>query len=340
MIAAIERQVADEEWDAYVSSAPDSTFCHRAGWRAVMTDGLGHEWMPLVAKDGDGSWQGALPLVRVRSPLFGHYLISLPFLNAGGALGTPAARQALSDAAIAEARRSRVDLLEIRSRAQPAATLAVSNRKITVTLELPGTPDELWEQFAPKLRSQIRRPMKAGLETRFGLDQRDAFYDVLARHMRVLGTPVLPAAFFARIAAALSGQVVFGAVYQGETPVAAGCGFLWRGELEITWASALREFNPLAPNMLLYWDFMRHAISRGARTFDFGRCTPGGGTHAFKRQWGGRDVALPWGQWTARAVAAPPSPDRPMFRLASACWRRLPLAVTNRLGPRIARQLP
>ncbi len=340
MIAAIERHVADDEWDAYVSSAPGSTFCHLAGWRTVMTDGLGHQWMPLVAKDGDGSWQGALPLVRVRSPLFGHYLISLPFLNAGGALGTPAARQALSDAAIAEARRSRADLLEIRSRAQPAATLAVSNRKITVTLDLPATPDELWERFAPKLRSQIRRPMKAGLETRFGLDQLDAFYDVFARHMRVLGTPVLPAHFFARIAAALPAQVVLGAVYQGDTPVAAGCGFFWRGELEITWASALREYNPLAPNMLLYWDFMRHAISRGARTFDFGRCTPGGGTHSFKRQWGGRDVALPWGQWTAGAVAAPPSPDRPMFRLASACWRRLPLAVTNRLGPRIARHLP
>ncbi|HEY6808157.1 MAG TPA: FemAB family XrtA/PEP-CTERM system-associated protein [Gemmatimonadales bacterium] len=340
MTAAIQPDVPDAEWDAYVAAAPDSSFCHLAGWRAVMTEGLGHEWIPLVARDGAGAWQGALPLVRVRSALFGHYLISLPFLNAGGALGTPAARQALSDAAIAEARRSRVDLLEIRSRAHPAATLAVSNRKITVTLDLPVTPEELWERFPAKLRSQIRRPMKAGLDTRFGPEQRDAFYDVLARHMRVLGTPVLPAEFFARIAAALPAQVVFGVVYQRETPVAAGCGFLWRGELEITWASALRAFNPVAPNMLLYWDFMRHAIARGARRFDFGRCTPGGGTHAFKRQWGGRDVALPWGQWTAKAVSAPPSPERPVFRLASACWRRLPLAVTNRLGPRIARHLP
>jgi hypothetical protein len=108
----------------------------------------------------------------------------------------------------------------------------------------------------------------------------------------------------------------------------------------MTWASALRAYSRLAPNMLLYWSFMQEMITRGVRTFDFGRCTPGAGTHQFKRQWGGADVPLPWRQWSPRQVTAPPSPDRPLYRLASAVWRRLPLALTNQLGPVIARQLP
>jgi len=79
---------------------------------------------------------------------------------------------------------------------------------------------------------------------------------------------------------------------------------------------------------------------REISTFDFGRCTPGGGTHRFKLQWGGADVPLPWLQWSTRNVVATPSPDRPAYKLAAAVWRRLPLAVTNRIGPMLARQLP
>jgi hypothetical protein len=133
---------------------------------------------------------------------------------------------------------------------------------------------------------------------------------------------------------------VFGVVYRGAEPVAAGCGFRWRDGFELTWAASLREHSAAAPNKLLYWSFMSHLIGRGARSFDFGRCTPGGGTHRFKQQWGGMDVPLPWAQWTSRNVTAPPTPDRPVFRVAAACWRRLPLALTNAIGPIIARRLP
>ncbi|HET9708235.1 MAG TPA: hypothetical protein VFP39_08020, partial [Gemmatimonadales bacterium] len=66
------------------------------------------------------------------------------------------------------------------------------------------------------------------------------------------------------------------------------------------------------------------------------------GTHRFKRQWGGLDVPLPWLQWSARAEspAATPAPERPIFRLAAAVWKRLPLPVTLSVGPMLARHLP
>ena len=327
-------------WDALVASVPESTFCHLAGWREIMTDVLGHDAPFAVAQDRGGEWRGVLPLVRVRSPLLGHYLVSMPFLNAGGPIGSPAAVAALGEYATLLARRRDVDLLELRSRIRVPSALQVTQRKITVLLELPPSAEALRAAFPSKLRSQIRRSEKEGLEARFGADQLGAFYDVFARNMRDLGTPVLPRALFERIAAVFSSLVVFGAVYRGAEPLAAGAGFVWRGEFEMTWASALREHSRLAANMLLYWSFMQEMITRGVRTFDFGRCTPGAGTHQFKRQWGGADVPLPWLQWSPRQLTAPPSPDRSVFRVASAVWRRLPLAVANRLGPVIARQLP
>jgi serine/alanine adding enzyme len=327
-------------WDEFVSRDPGATFCHLAAWRAIMTDVLGNECLYYAALDSGGGWEGVLPLVRVRAPLLGHYLVSMPFLNAGGPIGSLPARSALAEAAVAEAKRSGADLVELRSRDAVPGDLRLSQRKITVDLPLPASADALWEGFSSKLKSQIRRPQKAGFEARFGPEHRAAFYEVFARNMRALGTPVLPADLFESIAVRLADHVVFGVVYRGSEPVAAGCGFIWRDSFELTWAASLREHSAAAPNMLLYWSFMTHLIGRGVRQFDFGRCTPGGGTHRFKQQWGGADVPLPWAQWTSRNVSAPPTPDRPVFRVAAACWRRLPLALANAIGPIIARRLP
>ncbi|HVT38515.1 MAG TPA: GNAT family N-acetyltransferase, partial [Gemmatimonadaceae bacterium] len=287
-----------------------------------------------------GAWLGVLPLVRVKSRVVGHYLVSMPFLNAGGPLGVQAAQVALVEHAVAEAKRTGVDLLELRSRTPVPGGLRVSHRKITVHLELPPTSEELWAAFPGKLRSQIRRPQKEGFTVRFGPDQTDSFYSVFTRNMRALGTPVLPRLLFERVAAVFPAFVEFGVVYRGAEPIAAGCGFAWQGEFELVWASSLREYSRSAPNMLLYWAFLERTIQRAVPLFDFGRCTPDSGTHAFKRQWGGVDVPLPWAQWSPRNVTSTPSPDRSLFRIAAACWSHLPLAVTNRLGPLLATRLP
>ena len=137
-----------------------------------------------------------------------------------------------------------------------------------------------------------------------------------------------------------SERVVFGVVYRGAQPIAAGQGWEWREEFEMKAAGSLREYSRMAPSMLLYWAFMEQMIACGVRVFDFGRCTPGSGNHHFKQQWGGRDVALPWLEWSPRDVAATPSPERPVYRVASAVWRRLPLSMTRRIGPVLARQIP
>lgn len=329
-------------WDEFVARAEGNTFCHLAGWRDILSDVLGAECLYRVALDGDGAWQGVLPLVRVRSRLFGHYLVSLPFLNYGGPLGSTAARHDLVGEAVAEARRTRVDLLELRIRGDADVGLPASPRKVTVLLPLPDTPLELWSAFPSKLRSQIRRPMHEGLETRFGADQRDAFYDVFARGMRDLGTPVLPRKWFERIATTFPEQVVFGATYRagGDEPLAAGCGFVWDREFEMTWACARRRDRRIAANMWLYWSFMYEMIRRGVRTFNFGRSTPGGGTHRFKRQWGGQDVLLPWCEHASGTRVATPSPDHGAFSWGPRLWRLLPLPIANRLGPPLIRFLP
>lgn len=269
----------------------------------------------------------------------------MPFLNYGGPLGDDDGIRALVDEAATIAGKTNVKLLELRSRRELPIALPVSHRKLTVVLDLPATSEQLWSGLPSKLRSQIKRPRKEGVEVRFGLDQVAAFYQVFAHHMRDLGTPALSRSFFEAIASTFPDDVQFAVAYHSGQPIACGCGFLWNGEFEITWASALRSHNSMSPNMLVYWALMERMTQAGARLFNFGRCSPDSGTYRFKMQWGGREEQLWWYQRAKPSSqdageASTPSPDSGVFALAVKVWQRLPLPVANTLGPRVVRLIP
>ncbi len=107
-----------------------------------------------------------------------------------------------------------------------------------------------------------------------------------------------------------------------------------RSMIEVPWASALRESNPLCANVLLYWHMLKFAVERGFTVFDFGRSTPNEGTFHFKRQWGAEPLELVWEYWNA-AGAPPPNlnPKNPKFDLAIRVWQRLPVGVATAARP-------
>jgi serine/alanine adding enzyme len=331
------------QWDSFVTRSPQSTFAHRAAWHRVVADVFHHRHAFLVAEDDAGEWHGVLPLVHLRGVL-GHFILSMPFLNDGGPIGEENARTELAAKAVHLASESRANTLELRSRvAIPASgALTTTSRKVAVYLRLPASIELLWEKtFKAKLRSQIRKPTKEGMIARIGRAELDPFYRVFCRNMRDLGTPVLPKGFFETIAREFGDDVVFCTVYAGSgVPAAAACCLVWRDEMEITWASSVREFNPLSPNMLLYATLMEDAIQRGLGVFNFGRSTPGGPTHRFKTQWGGQDIPLPWARWSSSGGTDDDERHGRVIRAAVTLWSKLPLALTNRVGPMISGQLP
>jgi serine/alanine adding enzyme len=334
------------QWDDFVRAQAGWTHFHLHGWRSVMQRVMGHDTPYLVAMDGSSDKiEGVLPLVRVKSALFGHFLVSVPFLNYGGPLGSPHAVAELAAHAAKMATDDDAKVLELRSRYDIGAIpdFAVSHRKITVLLDASGGSDELWKRLSSKLRSQIRRPQKEGVTVRIGADQVRPFYKVFAHHMRDLGTPVMPRRFFDSVAHEFGDDALFAVAYHDDKPIACGAGFTWgtgaEREFEITWASALREYNRMSPNMLVYWELMKHVSDRGINTFNFGRCTPGGNTHKFKTQWGTEDQPLWWYERRAPG-AATPSEGHGAAARGPEIWKRLPLPIANALGPRIIRFIP
>ena len=331
------------EWDACVHAGSEWTHFHSWGWKAVIEQVFGHECIYLAARDDAGRVAGVLPLVRAKSLIFGDYLVSMPFLNYGGPLGSEPAVRALTSHEVGLAVERRVDLLELRSRGPLPVDLPVSHRKITCLLDLSaGDSEGVWQRLTSNVRRKVRRAQKEGITVTFGPDQVSAFYQVFSRHMRDLGTPTLPLRLFATLVERFPEDTWLGCAYYQGRPVAGGCGFRWGGEFELTWVSALQEYHHIYANMLLYWAFIERAARQGLSVFNFGRCTPGGGTHRFKQQWGSRDVPLMWYQRVAGGGRrnATPSPHERAFAWGPFVWKRLPLAVANYLGPAIVRLIP
>jgi len=331
-------------WDSYVQRHPLGTIYHTSLWKKVVENHFKKKIFFLQAIQGD-ELRGVLPLVLNSSLLFGRSIISVPFVNYGGALYSDHdAEVALLQEAEKIRDREKAESVELRSAAAIHETLPVKTKKVTFYLDLPDDEDELFKSFKAKLRSQIRRPIKEEMYTRQGREELlDDFYYVFCRSMKQLGTPVYSKKFFGSILEYLPENSSIMNIYSKEGKVA-GCAFLisYKDRMEIPWASTLREFNRFSPNMLMYWDVLRLAVKNGYKQFDFGRCTRDSGTYKFKKQWGAAtEHQLYWYYLLPQGSEMPQvNPDNPKYRLVINAWKKLPLIVANSIGPLIVRNLP
>ena len=86
-----------DEWDAFGRAQLGWTAFHRLAWRDVISGVHGRECPYLCVRDSHGTLRGILPLVHLKSAVFGHYLVSTPYVNYGGPLGDDAGITALCD---------------------------------------------------------------------------------------------------------------------------------------------------------------------------------------------------------------------------------------------------
>lgn len=329
-------------WDAYVQRSPSASAYHPWVWRTIIEQTYGHPTHYLAARSGEGI-QGVLPLVEMKSIFFGHFLVSLPFVNYGGLLAdTNDARDLLLTRAAELARNLGVQHAELRQGAALETGWQATSAKVAMIMRLPQKESELWDALSSRLRNKVRNARKHGLECRWsGSEELPGFYSVFAANMRNLGTPVYPRSWFENVCRGLGDSCRILTLWKGRDPVAATIFTSFRDSAELPWIASIPESRGEYSTILLYWTAMEWAIQHGFRSLDLGRCSPGSGTHRFKQQWKPEEVPLHWYYWLAPGVPLPHlRPDNPKYRLAIRMWQRLPLFVANRLGPRIVRSIP
>jgi len=338
-------QESDQQaWDEYVRHHSRGLAYHQVAWKRAINKAYGFDACYLLAEE-QGLVTGVLPLILFPAPFFKKQYISLPFCDVGGVLadnGSVAAK--LAEQAVALARRDRVERIEIREEGSPGENrgLDCAMQKVRMMLDLPGDSAALLAGLKAKLRSQVKKPMRDGLSSRIGgLELLDDFYAVFVRNMRDLGSPVHSRRWIEAVVQYYGQQARITVVYTGEgQPAAAGVMLLHPEVVSNPWSSSLRSCKHLNPNMLLYWAMLTFAADNDFPCFDFGRSTPGSGTHKFKQQWGAREVPLQWTELLSSQNLPTGTGPSPLREIAEKVWRHLPLNLTASFGPYVRRHIP
>lgn len=340
-------QLETLDWPTAWPDIPDAEMPqlngHRAAWISSIAAGLRQRVYLVQARQGE-TITGVLPLHLVKGPIFGRFLVSIPYINTGGVWAKDSATAVqLIDGACDLADRLDVRYLELRHE-QPVEHPRLNftrTDKVHMRLELPDSSETLMASFKSKLRSQIKKTGEYGFDVQFGGAEclRD-FYDVFARNMRDLGTPVFSRSLFAAILKDFEGQAELCIVKQAAQPVAGGLLVHTSGVSEVPSASSLREFNRMGANMLMYRHLLERSIEKDSHTFDFGRSSQASGTYKFKAQWGAQPHPAVWQYYVRKGSPEDMRPEASGKQRMVKAWQRLPVWLTRLIGPSIVRGIP
>lgn len=333
-----------QRWDEFVDTCNDATFFHRAGWKSVIEEGMGHR-APFLFAEVNGKIEGVLPLGHVHSRLFGNALMSTPFCVYGGvAGGSDAIRKALESAAEELAQRLKVDYLEFRNM-HPGESAADNSNRLTKDLyvtfrkEIGPDPEKNMLAIPRKQRAVVRKGIKLGLTGEID-DGIHRFYGAYAESVRNLGTPVFPRKFFKVLCEVFGDDCEILTIVKDGRTISSVMSFYFRDEVLPYYGGGTSEARVLKGNDFMYWELMRRASERGIKIFDYGRSKAGTGSYNFKKNWGFEPKPLSYEYFLVKAKEIPDvNPLNPKYQLFIKAWKRLPLPISKLIGPFIARNL-
>ncbi|MDD5330400.1 MAG: FemAB family PEP-CTERM system-associated protein [Sulfuricella sp.] len=329
-----------DRWDAFVAGCDEATFFHRAGWKSVIERAFGHRTHFLYA-EADGQIEGILPLAEVRSRLFGHGLVALPFCVYGGIAAESAPARLLLDLAAQElAAKLGVGHLEYRNLAPQNPDWHGKDLYVTFRKELDPQVEQNLVNIPRKQRAMVRKGIKAGLVSELDDAGVERFFPVYAASVHRLGTPVFSQRYFRILREVFGADCEVMTVTKDGRPVSSVMSFYFRDEVLPYYGGSTGEAREMAGNDFMYWELMRRACERGCKVFDYGRSKRGSGSFDFKKNWGFEPRPLHYEYKLYRAKGVPDhNPMSPKYRLFIRLWQKMPLALANLIGPHIVKNL-
>jgi serine/alanine adding enzyme len=344
-VVELTQEEGQKEWDVYVNGAPRASLYHTLEWRDILQCTFRHRCWYLMARN-DSATRGVLPLVEMQSALFGHFFVSLPFLNYGGILAdTPDCEEALAIAATQLAQQRKARYIELRQSFSGTnwaqAGWKLRQHKVSLVVPLNADPESHWSDLSSRLRGKVRKAAKSGATFSVGrAEMLEDFYRVFASNMRDLGTPVYSAALFRNVFRLFSDAAVL-LVRRAGRPVAAAIALRRGNRVELPWICSDYSQPSSNVNEFLYWNAIRWCCQSGACELDLGRSSINAGTYLFKKQWNPDVRPLFWYYWLGSRTEFPNfSPNNPKYALAVRWWKRMPLGLANLVGPLIVRNIP
>ena len=328
-----------EQWNDYLESHAEATFCHLAEWRQVIEHAFGHACYFLYAET-DGEICGVLPLAHIRSRLFSNALISTPFCVYGGAVadsGEIAAK--LEDRAAELAQELQVDYLELRNATRRREGWLHKELYVTFSKQIQADDESNLKAIPRKQRAMVRKGIKAGLQSQFD-DDVERFFSTYSTSVRDLGTPVFSRAYFQLLKEIFAERCAILTVTNDGEAIASVMSFYFKDQVLPYYGGGTPQARALKGFDFMYWELMRRSVEAGVKVFDYGRSKLGTGAYQFKKNWGFEAQPLNYQYHLVNAKSIPDiNPLNPKYRMFVEMWKHLPLPIANSLGPILSRSL-
>jgi FemAB-related protein (PEP-CTERM system-associated) len=332
-VLAVNDSIDPLLWDDYISNSENGTCFHLSGWRNALESVLGYQCHYLAAVKEE-KVVGVLPIAIVKSKIFGHSAVSLPFCAYGGAVADNSDIELLlENHANTIAQTNGVDYLEFRKLGKNDPTQTEQHLYYTFQKQIQDKVADL--KFLPsKRRNMVRKAQNAGLTAKV-LPDLDTFFELYAENARAHGTPALPKEFFRQLFSGLGKQVDILFVFNKDgKAISCIMSFYCNNTIHAGFAGELPEARLNAANDFKYWSLYEHAIARQCTVFDLGRSKLGTGSFQFKKLWGLTERPIVHDLHLIRAQRKPENnPTNPKFKLAMQVWSHLPRPIVDRLGP-------
>ena len=329
-----------ERWDNYVLNHQSGTVFHLTAWKNVIEKSFGHHSIYLIIEK-QGKICGIFPIFEIKSMLFGHFFISIPFAEIGGPLAdNKETEQALIEKGSSITSSHNAKYLEIRNRKEMPG-LKTKSLYYNFRKEISSDHDKNLKAIPRKSRAMVRNAIKKGLVSETGHHLLPQFYKILALNYHRLGTPIFPKKFFKNFLTEYkeNADILLVKTQEGEL-AAAVLFFIYKGQMVPYYAGSDFSYRRLGPNDFMYWELMKLAVGKKCTIFDFGRSKEGTGSFSFKKHWGFTPQPLAYQYHLVKAKELPNlSPANPKYQKKIQMWQKMPHSLTKLLGPFISKNL-
>jgi hypothetical protein len=278
--------VNDARWDSFVERHPYGWLTHHSSWKKVIERSFEHMkgYYPVLVDRHNGEIEAALPVFEVKSWLTGRKLVSIPWATLSDPLVT---RREEFDLLVREVEKLMGKLgakhLEIRSLYTAAlienGTPAEQPRYIHHYLNLDQDLECMKKLFHRScVQQRIKKALASDLTLKIGENEEDlkSMYALHLQNRNQKNLPPQPYVFFKNMWDILHPEKrisLLTAEYGGK-PIASLLLFKFKDRISAEVAHMDENYRSKSPNIFLFWEAIRQAVSEGYKIFDFGRTSP------------------------------------------------------------------
>jgi hypothetical protein len=336
----------DQKLRNFLLETGGATVYHTPEWRDAVLATYDYEPHYLAHMDGDRI-EAILPLMLVKSWLTGTRLVSLPFANVCGPLGSRACFAALIEEATRIAGSSGARTLELRTQADlndiADDRFTRLSYFVTSVVPLDSDPEVVWNRLKGDVRTKVRQAEKKGIvvsERSTDADLRH-FYNLFVEGRLKHGVPPQPFRFFRNLWHSMRpDQKMLLIAELGGRPVGGLLNLSFGDTLCGGYIGSRLKLRPYRINQILNWKAIELGCLRGYGKFDFLRTAkPSESLREFKLRWNAREIDLNYMYYPAVYGTAATVEETAKYRIMTAVLRNSPSFVGKMLGRMLYRHL-